>query len=59
MLVGVPNEITPGEYRVGIITAAVREYAARGHRVTVETNPGAGIAAGDEEYATGFNHETR
>ena len=44
MRVGVPREIKPDEYRVGLPPTAVREYVARGHEVIVET--GAGIGAG-------------
>ena len=44
MRVGVPREIKPDEYRVGLTPAAVREYVAHGHEVSVET--GAGDGAG-------------
>eukprot|EP01036_Dinobryon_divergens_P018320 gene18320-24953_t len=44
MRVGVPREIKPDEYRVGLTPAAVREYVAHGHEVSVET--GAGVGAG-------------
>ena len=50
MIVGVPKEIKTHEYRVGLTPAAVREYAARGHRVLVETGAGAGIGTTDTEY---------
>ena len=50
MLVGVPKEIKPHEYRVGLTPAAVGEFVARGHRVVVETGTGAGIGAGDDAY---------
>jgi alanine dehydrogenase len=50
MLVGVPKEIKTQEYRVGLTPAAVREYVAAGHQVTVETGAGAGISASDETY---------
>jgi alanine dehydrogenase len=50
MLVGVPKEIKPQEYRVGLTPSAVREYVRRGHNVLVETGAGAGIGAGDEAY---------
>ena len=49
MRVGVPKEIKPGEYRVGLTPTAVREYVTRGHRVLVET--GAGQAAGYDDAA--------
>jgi alanine dehydrogenase len=50
MLVGVPKEIKAQEYRVGLTPGAVREYAAAGHRVLVETNAGDGISATDDDY---------
>ena len=50
MLVGVPKEIKPGEFRVGLTPAAVGEYVAHGHLVLVETGAGDGIGAGDRVY---------
>ena len=50
MLVGVPKEIKAQEYRVGLTPGAVREYAAAGHRVLVETGAGGGIGASDDDY---------
>ena len=50
MLIGVPREIKVHEYRVGLTPESARELVARGHRVVVETNAGAGIGAGDAEY---------
>ena len=50
MRVGVPKEIKVHEYRVGLTPGTVREYAACGHSVVVETNAGAGIGATDEAY---------
>jgi alanine dehydrogenase len=50
MKVGVPKEIKTHEYRVGLTPAAVREYAAAGHSVVVETNAGMGIGANDDSY---------
>lgn len=50
MKVGVPKEIKTHEYRVGLTPGAVREYAAAGHTVIVETGAGAGIGASDEAY---------
>ena len=50
MLVGVPKEIKAQEYRVGLTPGAVREYAAAGHRVMVETGAGGGIGASDDDY---------
>jgi alanine dehydrogenase len=50
MLIGVPKEIKVHEYRVGLTPESVRELVAKGHRVLVETQAGAGIGAGDAEY---------
>lgn len=50
MLVGVPREIKPSEFRVGLTPEAVREYVAAGHKVIVETGAGLGIDKDDEVY---------
>ncbi len=50
MRVGVPKEIKPDEYRVGLPPAAVREYAARGHVVLVQAGAGQGAGYSDEAY---------
>jgi NAD/NADP transhydrogenase alpha subunit len=34
MRIGVPKEIKPHEYRVGLTPGSVREYVAAGHEVT-------------------------
>jgi alanine dehydrogenase len=51
MLVGMPKEIHPNEYRAGLQPAAAIELQHHGHRVLVQQ--GAGVAAGwsDEDYA--------
>ena len=49
MRVGVPKEIKPDEYRVGLTPTAVREYVTHGHQVAVEA--GAGQGAGYEDAA--------
>ena len=51
MRIGVPREIKPDEYRVGLTPTAVREYVARGHEVLVEQGAGAGAGYADEAYA--------
>jgi len=51
MLVGVPTEIKPEEYRVGLVPATVRQLVSRGHRVEVETRAGLGAGISDQEYA--------
>jgi alanine dehydrogenase len=50
MLVGVPKEIKPSEFRVGLTPEAAREYVAAGHDVIVETGAGLGIDKPDDEY---------
>ncbi len=50
MRIGVPKEIKNNEYRVGLTPASVREVAAHGHEVLVESNAGAGIGATDGDY---------
>jgi alanine dehydrogenase len=51
MLIGVPKEIKADEYRVGLIPSTVRELAARGHRIEVETLAGDGAGISDAEFA--------
>ena len=50
MRVGVPKEIKPSEYRVGLTPSAVREYAHRGHHVSVEAGAGLGAGYADTLY---------
>jgi alanine dehydrogenase len=50
MRVGVPREIKPDEYRVGLTPTAVREYVAHGHEVVVEKGAGLGAGYADQAY---------
>ncbi|MEM1261479.1 MAG: alanine dehydrogenase [Pseudomonadota bacterium] len=50
MRIGVPTEIKNNEFRVGLTPGAVREYAAAGHTVSVQTGAGLGIAENDSAY---------
>ncbi|MHB8530905.1 MAG: alanine dehydrogenase [Caulobacteraceae bacterium] len=50
MRIGVPREIKPDEYRVGLTPNAVREYAAHGHEVLVQTGAGEGAGYADADY---------
>ena len=50
MLIGVPREIKPDEYRVGLTPTSVREIIAAGHSVIVETGAGDGIGMPDASY---------
>ncbi len=50
MIVGVPAEIKPDEYRVAITPAGVREMAEHGHLVLIEAGAGEGSAISDSEF---------
>ncbi|WP_421701549.1 alanine dehydrogenase [Aliiroseovarius sp.] len=50
MLIGCPKEIKPQEFRVGLTPNAAGEAIARGHKVIVETNAGAGAGFTDDDY---------
>ncbi|EAR57373.1 putative alanine dehydrogenase [Photobacterium sp. SKA34] len=56
MILGVPKEIKPHEYRVGMTPTAVKELTAYGHHVYIETLAGKGIGFNDQDYidAGGF-----
>jgi len=50
VIVGVPTEIKPDEFRVALTPAGVRELTARGHEVLVQAGAGIGSAIEDEHY---------
>jgi len=50
MIISIPKEITPGESRVAIIPATVKEYIKKGITVKIETGAGQGSFITDEEY---------
>lgn len=50
MLVGVPQEIKPKEYRVGLTPSSVQELTSRGHTVYVQSGAGEGSSFHDEAY---------
>ena len=50
MIVGVPREVKPDEYRVAITPAGVREMTEHGHVVLVEGGAGKGSAITDTEF---------
>ena len=52
MRVGTVKEIKNHEYRVGLTPESVRELAAHGHEVWVESGAGLGIGASDADYRT-------
>jgi alanine dehydrogenase len=51
MRVGVPKEIKPDEYRVGLTPIAAKEYILHGHEVVIETGAGQGAGYADDDYA--------
>lgn len=50
MIVGVPKEIKPQEYRVGLVPASVREIIRTGSAVIIEQGAGLGIGINDDAY---------
>lgn len=50
MLIGVPREIKPDEYRVGVVPGGVAEFVKAGHKVMMETQAGAGSGFLDSDY---------
>lgn len=51
MIVGVPKEIKPDEYRVAMIPVGVEELTRRGHKVLVQAGAGVGSGLSDDQYA--------
>lgn len=50
MIIGVPAEIKPDEYRVGIVPAGVEELVSHGHQVIIEKSAGVGSGISDEDF---------
>jgi alanine dehydrogenase len=50
MIIGVVREVREHEYRVGMVPGGVRQLAADGHDVRVETKAGEGSGLLDDEY---------
>ncbi len=50
MRIGVPREIKVHEYRVGLVPAGVRELAAAGHEIVIESGAGSGIGVDDAQF---------
>lgn len=50
MIIGVPKEIKPDEYRVAVTPAGVEQLKRCGHRVLVERDAGVGSGLPDEDY---------
>ena len=50
MIIGIPKEIKPFEFRVGIVPDGVEQLASHGHRVLIGTGAGEGSGIDDDEY---------
>ncbi len=50
MIVGVPTEVKPDEYRVAMLPVGVEELVNRGHRVLVQAGAGLGSGLADHDY---------
>ncbi|MBU6391998.1 MAG: alanine dehydrogenase [Planctomycetota bacterium] len=50
MIVGIPKEIKPDEYRVALIPVGVEEMLEHGHTVLVERGAGLGSGISDQAY---------
>jgi alanine dehydrogenase len=50
MIIGVPREVKPDEYRIGMIPAGVDVLSRGGHKVLIESQAGVGSGISDEEY---------
>jgi alanine dehydrogenase len=50
MIIGVPKEIKPDEYRVAMTPAGVRELVGAGHQVLIEAGAGVGSSLADADY---------
>ena len=50
MLIGIPKEVKPHEFRVGLTATSVKELVRHGHMVLVQGGAGAGIGQDDAVY---------
>ena len=50
MIIGVPKELKPDEYRVAVTPAGVRELVSRGHSVIIETEAGVPSSLPDDAF---------
>ena len=50
MIIGIPKEIKPDEYRVALIPVGVEEMIKHGHTVLLENGAGMGSGIPDLEY---------
>ncbi|TAG10563.1 MAG: alanine dehydrogenase [Verrucomicrobia bacterium] len=53
MIIGVPKEIKPQEYRVALVPGAVAPLVNDGHRVIIERGAGLGSGFSDHDYLAG------
>jgi alanine dehydrogenase len=52
MIIGVPKEIKPDEYRVAITPAGVEQLKKGGHRILIERGAGVGSGINDADFET-------
>lgn len=50
MIIGVPKEIKPDEYRVAVVPAGVEQLKRAGHTVLIERGAGVGSGIADADY---------
>ncbi len=50
MIIGVPKEIKPDEYRVGMVPVGVEVLKKAGHKIIIEKGAGLGSAVTDRDY---------
>ena len=51
MIIGVPKEVKPDEYRIAMIPAGAEALRRGGHEVIIQKGGGLGSGITDEEYA--------
>ena len=51
MIIGIPKETKPYEYRVALLPVGAEVLTQAGHRVIVQENAGMGSGISDDEYA--------
>ncbi len=50
MIVGVPTEVKPDEYRVAVVPAGVEQLKRDGHTILIQRGAGLGSGLSDEDY---------
>ncbi len=50
MIIGVPKEIKPDEYRVAVVPSGVEQLKRHGHRILIERGAGVGSGIDDADY---------